>query len=65
MNRNEKTVVACLAVLFLLTISSGYLYNNAQRQAKDIKACQSVGANWYYNGFNQVLCSPKKKQCDD
>lgn len=65
-NSMTNTQVRWIVVLFIFVFaSSGYLYNNAERQAKDIKACQSVNANWRYNSFNQVLCVPKKKRCDE
>ena len=34
---------------------------NAERQAADIKHCQSVGQDYTYNGFRQVFCTPKEK----
>lgn len=53
-----------IIVLIVIFASGGYFYNNATRQAKDIKACQSVDANWRYNSFNQVFCVPKKRVCE-
>lgn len=41
----------------------GYLYNNAETQAKSIKLCQSVGADWRYDNDNQVFCVKPKKEC--
>lgn len=54
-----------LLVAVLVSASAGYLYNNASTQSRDIEKCQSVGADWYYNGFNQVLCTKKKPQCKE
>lgn len=55
----------CIAVAVIISATSGYLYSNASTQAKAIQACQSVGAKWRYNGFNQVLCVPKPPQCKE
>lgn len=56
-----KWMVILAIVIFA---SGGYFYNSATRQAKDIKACQSVNADWRYNSFNQVFCVPKKRPCN-
>ena len=63
MTSNHVFIIVLVAIL--LTLSSGYLYNNASNQAQDIKACESVGAKWRYNSFNQVLCVPKQAQCKE
>lgn len=34
---------------------------DAETQARDIKHCQSVGQDYWYNGFNQIFCKPKNK----
>lgn len=71
---NEENKCSCLKTVWLYILlilavlisgSAGYLYNNAHTQAKDIAQCQSVGASWYNNGFNQVLCTKKKPQCKE
>lgn len=51
-------------ILFLfIYLGYGYLYNDAEKQAQDIKSCQSVGADWRYSDNNQVLCVKPKKEC--
>lgn len=45
--------------LFIFMGLSGCM--DAETQARDIKHCQSVGQDYWYNGFNQVFCKPKNK----
>ena len=63
MSSNQVFIIVLIAIL--LSLSSGYLYTNASKQAQDIKACQAVGAKWRYNSFNQVLCVPSPPQCKE
>ena len=37
---------AIIVVALMIALPTGCIYNNAERQAKDIKACESVGARW-------------------
>ena len=47
-----------------LFFTYGYLWNSAESQAKAIKACQTVGADWRYNDNGKVLCAKPKRECD-
>lgn len=47
-----------------LFVTHGYLWNSAETQAKAIKSCQSVGADWRYNDNGKVLCAKPKKECE-
>lgn len=62
---NERIFYWSVAlILGFVWLAHGYLYNNAETQAKSIKMCQSVGADWRYNDDNQVLCVRPKKGCE-
>lgn len=51
-----------LIIIAIIAIPSGCLYNNAERQAKDIKWCESVGARWQYHSMTkQINCVPNNK----
>ena len=39
---------AVIVVVLMIALPTGCIYNNAERQAKDIKACESVGASGLY-----------------
>ena len=53
---------AIIVVALMIALLTGCIYNNAERQAKDIKACESVGARWQYSSLtkqviNWALCT--------
>lgn len=64
MNFREALLLGAIFLAVFLYFGYGYLYNDATKQAKDIKACQSVGADWRYNDSNQILCVRAKKECN-
>ena len=63
MNIRDALLLGAVIVGSFLYFGYGYLYNDAAKQAKDIKACQSVGADWRYSDNNQVLCVRSRKEC--
>lgn len=63
MNIREILVTGAIILAAFIYLGYGYLYNDATKQANDIKACQSVGADWRYNDSNQILCVRAKKEC--
>ena len=66
MEKDSKSSVLFIALLIVFLVTSGYLYNTAQHQARDIRACEQAGAKWRYSSFtNQVFCVPKQPQCKE
>lgn len=63
MNKREMVWAVLLTTFAIFYFGYGYLYNDAKKQALDIKSCQSVGADWRYSDSNQVLCVKAKKEC--
>lgn len=56
---------AIIVVALMIALPTGCIYNNAERQAKDIKACESVGARWQYSSLTkQVNCVPNRQKLD-
>ena len=56
-------LIAIIVVALMIALPTGCIYNNAERQAKDIKACESVGARWQYSSLTkQVNCEPKRQK---
>ena len=54
---------AIIVVALMIALPTGCIYNNAERQAKDIKACESVGARWQYSSVTkQVNCVPNRQK---
>ena len=57
---------AIIVVALMIALPTGCIYNNAERQAKDIKACESVGARWQYSSLTkQVNCVPNRQKWGD
>lgn len=55
---------AIIVVALMIALPTGCIY--AERQAKDIKACESVGARWQYSSLTkQVNCVPNRKYMDE
>ena len=62
---NNQFFIGIVVIVFCF-FGFGYLYTNAGQQAKDIKACESAGANWKYSSVtNVVTCTPRPPQCKE